>query len=64
MSAPRLEELRTTIDVLALKTEALGWRLAAHVRELAAARVKLELALGHVPTLPLELRPPVKAKPR
>lgn len=59
-----LAELQSQIAQLDFKLEALGWRLAAHAREVSAARERLDRALGTSPTTPLQLRPLVKAKPR
>lgn len=56
MSA-RIQELQTELAQLDFKLEALGWRLAAHAREMAAARERLNRALGERPTEPLMLRP-------
>lgn len=58
----RIEEIQAEVVQLGFKLEALGWRLAAHARELALARERLDRELGRVPTQPLLLRPPVKVR--
>lgn len=60
----RFEEVRAEMTEVTLRLEALGWRLAALARQVAATRERLDRELGTKATQPLQLRTPVKGKPR